>query len=191
MDRKDKFNLFDSKKIKDRFLKKVWRFCQLPDSDKTPMEKELQILHQTIQVVDKDLEQMKFNTALSRLMEFINHFSSHTEIQSEFKLTLIKMIAPLTPHLAEELWQINGGKSSVFMESYPKYDAKLAEEDSITIAIQVNGKLRGNINVSKSVKKDELLLSARDQENVSIHLKNKEIIKEIVVPQRLINFVVK
>ena len=83
------------------------------------------------------------------------------------------------------------GGSSVFLESFPVYDESLAEEDTITIAVQVNGKLRGNIEVEKTIKNEDLLTSARSQENVSIYLKNKNVIKEIVVPQRLVNFVVK
>ena len=101
------------------------------------------------------------------------------------------MIAPLTPHIAEELWQINGGGHSVFLESFPEYDPALAEEDSMTIAVQVNGKLRGNIQVAKTITKKDLLLAARGQENVALHLKDKNILKEIVVPKRLVNFVIK
>ena len=175
----------------DRFLKKVWRFCQLPDSHNSSSKKDLQVLHHTIQTVSSDLEHMKFNTAISRLMEFINHFSNYEEIESSFKLNLIKMIAPLTPHIAEELWEINGGGESVFLEAFPEFDAALAEEDTIAIAVQVNGKLRGNIEVVKTLEKDALLLEARKHENVHHYLAGKEIIKEIVVPQRLVNFVVK
>ena len=101
------------------------------------------------------------------------------------------MIAPLTPHIAEELWEINGGGESVFLEAFPEFDAALAEEDTIAIAVQVNGKLRGNIKVVKTLEKDALLLEARKHENVHNYLAGKEIIKEIVVPQRLVNFVVK
>jgi leucyl-tRNA synthetase len=175
----------------DRFIKKVWRFCQLPDSDKEPVKKDLQVLHQTINSVTEDLKEMKFNTAISRLMEFINHFSTHEGINNTIKLNLIKLIAPITPHIAEELWEINGGNSSVFLESYPEYNPIIAEEDTINIAVQVNGKLRGNIQVPKAINKEDLLLSAKSQDNVIIHLKDKNIIKEIVVPDRLVNFVVK
>jgi leucyl-tRNA synthetase len=121
----------------------------------------------------------------------MNHFSGHVDIQSHIKRDFIKIIAPLVPHIAEELWEINGGESSVFLESFPVYDKLLAEEDTINIAVQVNGKLRGNIEVVKTINNEDLLTSARAQENVSIHLKDKEMIKEIVVPQRLVNFVVK
>ena len=101
------------------------------------------------------------------------------------------MIAPITPHIAEELWEINGGVDSVFLEKFPEYDPVLAEEDTMTIAVQVNGKLRGNIEVAKKINDEDLLKAARSQENVSIHLKDKNVIKEILVPERLVNFVVK
>jgi len=175
----------------DRFLKKVWRFCQLPDTDDSPSKKDLQILHQTIRSVSDDLEHMKFNTAISRLMEFINYFSIHKAVSKDIKLTIIKLIAPLTPHIAEELWEINGGETSVFLELFPEYDKSLAEEDTVTIAVQINGKLRGSVEVSKEIEKEALLIEVKKNENVNIHLSGKEIIKEIVVPQRLVNFVVK
>jgi leucyl-tRNA synthetase len=175
----------------DRFLKKVWRFCQLPNSEENPSKKDLQVLHQTIQSVSHDLEQMKFNTAISRLMEFINYFSTHESVGRDFKLNMIKMIAPLTPHIAEELWEINEGEASVFLESFPEYEKSLTEEDTMTIAVQINGKLRGSVEVSKQIEKDALLAIVKKNENVEVHLNGKDIIKEIVVPQRLVNFVVK
>ncbi len=174
-----------------RFINKIWKFCQLPDSENEADKKDLQVLHQTIRSVTIDMYQMKFNTAISRLMECMNHFSAHADIQSHIKREFIKIIAPLVPHIAEELWEINGGGDSVFLESFPVYDKLLAEEDTITIAVQVNGKLRGNIEVVKTINNEDLLTTARDQVNVSMYLKGKEMIKEIVVPQRLVNFVVK
>ena len=175
----------------DRFLKKIWRFCQLSHSDGKPKIKDLQIIHQTIHSVSEDLSELKFNTAISRMMECINYFSYHESINTEIKLNVIKMIAPITPHIAEELWEINGGVDSVFLEKFPEYDPVLAEEDTMTIAVQVNGKLRGNIEVAKKINDEDLLKAARSQENVSIHLKDKNVIKEILVPERLVNFVVK
>tara|TARA_B100000315_G_C14033663_1_gene344331 strand:- start:64 stop:429 length:366 start_codon:yes stop_codon:yes gene_type:complete len=121
----------------------------------------------------------------------MNHFTGHTEIQSHIKRDFIKIIAPIVPHIAEELWEINGGKNSVFLELFSVYDKSLSEEDTITVAVQVNGKLRGNIEVIKTIENNELLTIAKKHENVSIHLKDKNMIKEIVVPQRLVNFVVK
>ena len=174
----------------DRFLKKVWRLCLLPDSNSSATRKELQILHKTIGMVSSDLKEMKFNTAISRLMEFVNYFSQHDKVNKDIIINLIKLIAPFVPHIAEELWELNGADSSVFTEKYPISDPKLAEESNITITVQVNGKLRGSISVDKSNQKNEIILLAKKQVNVKEHLKNKKIIKEIVVPGRLINFVV-
>jgi leucyl-tRNA synthetase len=142
-----------------RFMNKIWRFCQLSDSENEADKKDLQVLHQTIRSVTNDMHQMKFNTAISRLMECMNHFSGHVVVQSHIKRDFIKIIAPLVPHIAEELWEINGGEDSVFLESFPVYDKLLAEEDTITIAVQVNGKLRGNIEVVKTINNEDLLTS--------------------------------
>jgi leucyl-tRNA synthetase len=174
-----------------RFLNKAWKFGVTSNNSDNPNAKDLQVLHKTIHAVSKDLSQMKFNTAISRLMEFLNYFNKRTTVQKELQIEFIKLLAPIAPHLSEELWEYNEGRGSVFLESFPVFDESLAEEDTVTIAVQVNGKLRGNIEVVKNITKDQLLIKARTQENVCIHLKNKDIVNEIVVPQRLVNFVVK
>ena len=148
-------------------------------------------MHKTIKYVSKDLNEMKFNTAISKLMELINHFSNHVSISNPIKLNLVKMIAPIVPHIAEELWEVLGSSGSVFDEEYPKHDPYLVQEDTARIAIQINGKLRGNIEVLKSLGEKDLIIEAKKQNNVNIHLIDKTIIKEIIVPNRLINFVVK
>ena len=108
-----------------------------------------------------------------------------------FSRDVIKIIAPILPHISEEAWEHNGGQSSVFNEAYPDFDSSLAEEANISIAIQVNGKLRGTIDVGRDISKNELITKAKEQENVSIHIGKSKIVKEIVVPQKLVNFVVK
>lgn len=174
-----------------RFISKIWKFCQLPNSEEEADNKDLYILHKTIKSVTNDLYQMKFNTAISRLMECMNHFTSHTTIQAIIKRDFIKIIAPIVPHIAEETWEINAGTNSVFNEQYPKYDEALLEENCITIAIQVNGKLRGSITVDKDIAAADLINQAKQQENVILHIDGSEIVKEIIVPQRLVNFVIK
>ncbi len=174
-----------------RFLNKVWKFCHLPISNEKPSDKDLQIMHKTIQSVSNDLSQMKFNTALSRLMEFINYYNSHSNVSLELQLTFIKLLAPIAPHISEQMWKDSGKRNSVFVSQYPKYDPELAKENTINIVVQVNGKLRGNIEVDTAITKDELLSKVKEIENVKKYLNDKQIIKEIIVPQRLINFVVK
>ena len=157
----------------------------------------LTILNETIHMVTQDYEKYRFNSAIAKIREFTNiilekenELKSNNLFFKEIIEAVIKLLSPITPHIAEELWEINGRNESVFLETYPKYDLLLAEEDIVTIAIQINGKLRGNIEVEKTINKDALLNAARNQGNVIIHLKNKKIIKEIVVPGRLVNFVV-
>ena len=105
-----------------RFMSKIWKFCKLPDSSNKANKKDLQLLHKTIQIVTNDMHQMKFNTAISRLMECMNYFVSHTKVQLHIKRDIIKIIAPLVPHIAEEAWEICGCTSSVFNELYPDFD---------------------------------------------------------------------
>ena len=173
-----------------RFIAKIWKFCQLPDSCEI-LDEDLKVIHKTIKSVKNDLSLMKFNTAISRLMECMNYFSKHEFINNSLKKIVIKIIAPLVPHISEELWEINGGTRSVFEEKFPEYDKNLIVENIVSIAIQVNGKLRGTIEVDKSIEKEDLIIIAKAQDNVALYLKGKQLIKEIVVPERLINFVVK
>ena len=117
----------------DRFIKKIWKFSNLPNNSLDPNKDELQILHKTIHLVTKDVSALKFNTAISRLMEFINYFNNYNSVNRELKLNFIKLIAPFTPHLGEELWEINGGSSSIFNENYPKYVKELAVSDTVIL----------------------------------------------------------
>ena len=173
-----------------RFIAKIWKFCQLPESSSTSDE-DLKIIHKTIKSVNNDLSLMKFNTAISRLMECMNHFSNHDSVDDCLKKIIIKVIAPLMPHVAEELWEINGGEASVFDENFPEHDESLIIDSTVSMAVQVNGKLRGTIEVAKNVDKEELIVLAKSQDNVALYMDGKQIIKEIVVPERLVNFVVK
>ncbi|MBC8478921.1 MAG: leucine--tRNA ligase [FCB group bacterium] len=173
-----------------RWLKKIWRLCHMPLLEKLDAV-DLNVLHSTIKSVSSDLSQMKFNTSISRLMEFVNHFSAKGGVTADARDQLIRLLAPIAPHISEELWEHAGHSESVFNENWPEHIEKLTRQDTITIAIQVNGKLRGSIDVDKSVGKDELLNLAKVESNIEAHLTGKRIVKEIFVPGRLVNFVVK
>ena len=103
----------------------------------------------------------------------------------------IKLLSPFAPHISEELWEISGNKDSVFSSSWPKYDENKLIKNTMNIAIQVNGKLRGQINIETNLSKEDIMNNCKNHENASLHIKNKEIIKEIYVPGKLVNFVVK
>ena len=154
-------------------------------------------LNLTIKRVSEDLDNLEFNTAVAALMELVNDLykvSESGDKQSDLFYyairQLILLIAPMAPHLAEELWQMIGGKPSVFAQSWPSYDKAAMELATITLVVQINGKLRGSFNVPVSCTEDELFELASKDERVSAHLQNKTIRKRIFVPGKLMNIVV-
>ncbi len=173
-----------------RFLNKVWRLMQLPDNDK-PSNEDMHWIHKTIKQVTTDLGQMKFNTAISRLMEFVNYYSGRKTIDSWSKSQFVKLLAPLAPHICEELWELRGNTDSVFSQAWPEFDERHVQLETMKIMIQVNGKLRGEIVVPKSTPNDELLELAKAVPAIVKQLSGKSLVKEIVVPNRLINLVVR
>ncbi len=159
--------------------------------------------HKTLKKVHEDIQDMHFNTMVSSLMEYVNFLNApdirKSLLQPEAALlaqrtvrTLVLMLAPAMPHLAEELWQEALGETeSVHVAAWPKYDPELIKDDIIEIAIQVNGKLRGTMLAAVDVGKDELEKSAAEVESVKKHLDGKTMVKTITVPRKLVNFVVK
>jgi leucyl-tRNA synthetase len=174
-----------------RFLNKVWRIVHKPITDTILSADEERILHHTIKQVTSDISNKKFNTAISRLMEFVNHFNNYDAITNDVKLTLVKLIAPIAPHMSEELWELFGNDGYLFDQVWPKYDLQKLVEETITIAIQVNGKRRDEITVPKNIDKSSLLTKVKQLEKIQSHIDGKEIIKEIVVPGRLVSLVIR
>jgi len=173
-----------------RFLNKIWKLVALPNSNSIDEEID-QLMHKTIKIVSDDLCKMKFNTSISRLMELVNAVSGYDSIGLEFKRNITLLLAPFAPHLAEELWSLLGSESSIFNESWPKYNPLKLQKDEMNIVIQVNGKVRANMALSKSLDKDEVLDQCRQIENVAKYLDGSQLIKEIYVPEKIVNFVVK
>lgn len=148
------------------------------------------LVHKTLKRVSEDIEQLHFNTAIAALMEFVNNCVKFG-IDMEHKKLMCRSIAPIAPHLAEEIWEELGGEKSVFYESYPMYEAKYLVEETIPLIVQINGKLRGKVMVSPDISEKEAILQAREEENAKRHLMGKKILKEIFVRGKLVNFVVK
>lgn len=190
-----------------RFLNRVWRLvtdyaaagvcrkqAQLADLSKP--EKELRrAIHTAIKAVTEDLEdEYQFNTAVSELMKLSNALSDadcrNSPIYAEGIQTLVVMLAPFAPHIADELWQLLGNSGSVHTQNWPAVDAAALVADEITLVIQVNGKKRADLQVPAQADKAELENYARESEAVQRHLEGKEIKKVIVVPGKLVNFVV-
>jgi leucyl-tRNA synthetase len=176
-----------------RFLQRVWRLQEKLKTQKSKPKTEtqnLKLLHKTIKKVTEDIENFRFNTAISSLMVLVNEAEKEKQIDKNFFENLIKLLAPMAPHLAEELWQRLGHKNSIFKEKWPKYDEKLIKEDLVTLIIQINGKVRDKIEVESSISKEEAEKLALSLEKIKKWIEGKEIKKIIFVPKRLINIVV-
>ena len=172
-----------------RFLTKLINICDKDEGESSPEDQK--IIHKTIKAVTEDLEKIKFNTALSKMMECMNDLTSSNTLSKNEKEFIIKLLAPFAPHLAEELWESLGNAKSIFSESWPEYNKQMIIDNSMTIAIQVNGKLRGSIEVSVETSKEDILSNSKSVENVQKFIGEMSIIKEIYVPNKLVNLVVK
>ena len=179
-----------------RFINKLWdKVCSCDglndciDADKANSE-TIKLLHQTIRKVGDDVENMRFNTAISQMMIFTNHLIKLKTINIDVLKTFVQLLGPFIPHVAEEIWQRLGQDQSITYEPWPNFDENIAKEDLINIAIQVNGKLRANIEVVLNADKEAILMKARDIEKIKLYLSRGNVIKEIYVPGRLVNFVV-
>ncbi len=151
----------------------------------------LKLLHKTIKKVGEDIEGLRFNTGISAMMIFMNLATKKGKVTQETAKTFALVLAPYAPHLAEELWSIHGGTKSLAYEPWPVFDPALAKDDEITIAVQVNGKTRGTLNVAADITKEDFFALAKADEAISKHLEGKSIVKEIFVPGKICNFVVK
>ena len=182
-----------------RFINKLWsviineegNLSSKIKDDIKPDNETLFIHHQTIKKLGDDIENLHFNTAVSQLMIYSNHMQKCDSISKNLIKELVIIIAPFVPHLAEELWSILGNKDSISYQEWPSYDESLIQLDNVTIAVQVNGKLRANIEVPKDSAEDFVVSEALSLENVKKFTSLGSIIKTIHIPNRLLNFVVK
>jgi leucyl-tRNA synthetase len=190
-----------------RFLKKVWFTIQDPEKiysanltgQARKINKELlQKLHYTIKKVSNDIENFKFNTSISAMMEFVNLWAARGRAEQEKDNILskkdaesfLKILAPFCPHIVEELWSELGHKKSIFLEPWPDYDEKLIKKDIIDLVIQVNGKVRDKIEVSANISEDEAKKLALSSDKIKTWLKNQKPKVVIFVKGKLINIVV-
>ena len=178
-----------------------WRKPTEPPSERPAVDLRRKT-HQTIRKATEELgDRLHFNTAIAGLMELTNAIQAFLckydgTPQERFALlesvkSLVQMLAPFAPHLADHLWQAIGRKGFLVQGPWPEYDPEIAREEEITLAVQVNGKLRGQISVPLDTGKDEILAIAREEPKVRSQLEGRTLIREIVVPGRIVNFVVK
>ncbi len=183
-----------------RFLRKAWRMIideqaeelKLSDAvvDTEPTEEQLRVLHKTIKAVTEDIEQLRFNTAISRLMEFVNYFSSQQCRPRAAMESFVLLLSPLAPHIAEELWQALGQQNTLAYDPWPSYDEQYVKEKSIVVAVQVNGKVRAKLEGPADISDDQLRQVALADERVKKFTAGKQVRRIVVVPGRLVNVVV-
>ena len=172
-----------------RFLEKVCRLSEKPLSD-APIEGELaKTMHKTIQKVTADTEALSFNTAIAQLMTFTTELSKAEELPKEGYFALLKLLCPYAPHLAEELWEKAGQKPFLSLESWPAFDEALTKDDTITLVVQINGKVREKIDVPANCSKEEMIEIALAHPGVQKRLEGLTLRKTIAVPGKLVNLV--
>lgn len=173
-----------------KFLDKVWRTQELVDGDSN-FEKMETLVHQTIKKVSEDYENLKFNTAIAQLMTLLNEFNNLDKISEEqFKIFLI-LLNPVCPHITEEIWQRMGYEGYVHEASWPEYDESKTILDVIELPIQVNGKLRATVEISRDASEDEVFEKAIADDVVEKYLEGKNVVKKIYVKGRIFNIIVK
>lgn len=174
-----------------KFIERVWRFF----SDKNNIveeSKELEKMYNiTVKKVTNDFETLGFNTAISQMMIFMNEVYKAGICSKEYAEGFIKMISCITPHVGEELWKLLGHNNTIAYEPWPVYDESKTIDDSFEMVVQVNGKVRGRIVVSTSTTKEEMENLAFTLDNVKSFTDNKEIVKVITIPKKIVNIVVK
>jgi leucyl-tRNA synthetase len=186
------------------WLQRVWRLCEqnrdivnVGDLHEGPAEQALRKqIHRTVKIVTEDYEAFSFNTALARLMELVNGAyaymgagGGHPNVMRELIEVLLKLLAPMAPYIAEELWQRLGHSGSIHFESWPSYDESLATEEEATMVVQVNGKVRDTITVPFDVAEDEMVRRALASDKVQAHLGGRDPAKVITRPPKLVSLV--
>ncbi|MGN6135171.1 MAG: leucine--tRNA ligase, partial [Aureliella sp.] len=183
------------------FLDRVWRMIVDARSDQLellpavqrvePTGPQLRTLHRTIAAVTRDLESLSFNTAIARLMECVNFFNKEDVRPHSAMETFVLLLAPLAPHIAEELWKLLGHQTSLACEPWPQYDEAFLKDEEVEVVVQVNGKIRARITVPPELDQAALESQVRQDARLDEWTGGKTIVKAIIVPGRLVNFVVK
>ena len=174
-----------------RFLERLWNLTLECYKNEKSSPEAIRKIHKLNKKISDDLEKAKFNTPIAAFMEFVNFGLTHKEeIGKDVIKRMLLLLAPFAPHTAEELWERVGEKPSIFNNVYPKYDEKLIKEETITIIVQVNGKLRAKLKVDRNTPEEELKKLALQDPNIQKHIEGKKVRKTIVLQGKLVNFVV-
>lgn len=173
-----------------RFLERIWNLQE--SVIEGGIRKEIESdLHRTIQKVSEDIEQMKYNTAISALMSFLNIVSAKSNITKEEYKVLLLLLNPFAPHITEELYQRAGFEGRIYQQTWPTFDPEKCKVSEIEMVVQINGKLRSKFSIKVGATKEEILQMAKEDPKAQEYLAGKEIVKEIYVPNKLVNFVIR
>ena len=180
----------DSVKGCKRFLDRVAGLTDLikPNGSSAKIESAV---HKTIKKVTSDIEEMKFNTAIASMMTLLNEIYDAGSLGAEDFSVIVRLLCPFAPHLCEELWEFTGNKTLCSVAPWPTFDDAKTVDDTVEIALQINGKFRGTMVVAADLSKDELLSAAKADEKMAAAMAGKTVVKEIVVPGKIVNIVVK
>ena len=174
-----------------RFLERVWKVSKTVTEGDTYSDELESSMHKTIKKVSEDFESMKFNTAVASLMELLNEFNDKKSVnKAEFK-TFLTLLNPAAPHITEELWEVMEFDGMLNETNWPEWDEEKTVDDTIEMAVQINGKVRGTIVIGKDAEQDEAKAKVLEDERLSEQLEGKNIVKEIYIPGRIFNIVVK
>ena len=173
-----------------RFLERVAGLTDFLTEEPASQEMETKI-HQTIKKVSADIEAMKFNTAIAALMTLINDLYTVKKITRDDLIIIIKLLCPFAPHMCEEIWEQIGGEGYLSLSEWPKYEEAKTVEATAEIGVQINGKVRATISYPNGSDKNTVLSIAKEDSRIASLLDGKNIVKEIYVPNKILNFVVK
>ena len=169
---------------------KVWNLAESCSDSPEHTRANEALLHKTIKKVADDIEAMKFNTAIAAMMTLVGDFQKNGCSRGDMK-TLITLLSPFAPHVAEELWEMLGGEGFVCRQSWPAYDESKTVADTVQMAVQVNGKVRANILVPADADDGAIIAAAQADPKVQKFTEGMALVKTIVVPKRLVNLIVK
>ncbi len=169
------------------------RFADVYDmvTDKPSSAGLVSAVHKTVRKVSEDIEEMKFNTAIAAMMGLLNTIYAEKSIGKEEYMILVRLLCPFAPHLSEELWEMLGGQGLCSLATWPEWDEGKMVEQTVELAIQINGKLKGTIVLDKDVSREDALAAVKADERIVKQLEGKTIVKEIVVPGKIVNIVIK
>ncbi len=174
-----------------RFVDRVWSMQDNLNEEQGYSKALEKQVHRTIKKVSEDIEGLKFNTAIAAMMSFLNDVEKAGSLSKADYMTLIRLLSPFAPHVTEELWEMLGGEGFCSVAPWPIYDEAMCKDSEVEIAVQINGKVRGRVTIPADADKDAVLAAVKADEKIGSELSGATIVKEIVVPGKLVNLVIR